>query len=71
MSEEVLAPNGVIAAYASDAVLEPAVPFYRLAYANIAVRHVLADGNIRRQRLLIQAIPSPIGFRSWPILRYL
>ena len=43
-SLDVLAPNGVIAAYASDAVLEPAVPFYRLAYANAAVRHVLVFG---------------------------
>ncbi len=39
-----LASNGVIAAYASDAVLEPAVPFYRLAYANATVRHVLVFG---------------------------
>ncbi len=43
-SLEVLAPNGVIAAYASDAALEPAVPFYRLAYANATVRHVLVFG---------------------------
>ena len=37
----VLESGGVIAAYASDAVLEPALPFYRLAYKNITLRHVL------------------------------
>ena len=37
----VIADNGVIASYASDAVLEPALPFYRLAYANLTVRPVL------------------------------
>jgi NADPH2:quinone reductase len=37
----VIADNGVIASYASDAVLEPALPFYRLAYANVTVRPVL------------------------------
>ena len=39
-----LAPNGVIAAYASDAALEPAIPFYRMAYANVTVRPVLVFG---------------------------
>lgn len=33
--------NGVIAAYASDSALEPAVPFYRLVYRNVTVQHVL------------------------------
>ena len=33
--------NGVIAAYASDAARDPAVPFYELVYKNITVRHVL------------------------------
>lgn len=33
--------NGVIAAYASDAVPEPALPFYGLVYRNVTVRHVL------------------------------
>lgn len=37
----ILKPNGVIAAYASDAVLEPKVPFYSLAYKSAAVRFVL------------------------------
>ena len=40
----VIADNGVIASYASDAVLEPALPFYRLAYANVTVRPVLVFG---------------------------
>jgi NADPH2:quinone reductase len=31
----------VIAAYASDAVLEPAVPFYTFAYKGAAVRFIL------------------------------
>ena len=38
---KILKPNAVIAAYASDAVLEPKVPFYSLAYKSIAVRFVL------------------------------
>ena len=37
----VIADNGAIASYASDAVLEPALPFYRLAYANVTIRPVL------------------------------
>lgn len=37
----VLKPGGVIAAYASQAVPEPAVPFYALMYQSIVVRHVL------------------------------
>jgi NADPH2:quinone reductase len=36
-----LKPNGVIAAYASDAVLEPKVPFYTLAYVSGTVRFVV------------------------------
>ena len=36
-----LKPGGVIAAYASDSVLEPKVPFYQLAYRNIAARFIL------------------------------
>ena len=40
----VIANNGVIASYASDGVLEPALPFYRLAYANVTVRPVLVFG---------------------------
>ena len=40
-SIEVLKPNGVIASYASDAVLEPKVPFYTLAYKSAVVRFVL------------------------------
>ena len=37
----VIANNGVIASYASDAVLEPALPFYRLVYGNTLLRPVL------------------------------
>ncbi len=37
----VLKPNGVIAGYASDAVLEPKVPFYGLAYKSLTMRFIL------------------------------
>jgi len=37
----VLKPGGVIAAYASQTVPEPTVPFYTLMYKSIVVRHVL------------------------------
>lgn len=40
-SIKILKPGGVIAAYASDAVPEPKVPFYQLAYRDAAVRCVL------------------------------
>lgn len=40
-SVAVLRQNGVIAAYASDAVQEPRVPFYTLVYKNVTVRHEL------------------------------
>jgi NADPH2:quinone reductase len=40
-SLKVLKPNGVIAAYASDALLEPKLPFYALAYKSAAARFVL------------------------------
>ncbi|MBL6946817.1 MAG: NADPH:quinone reductase [Rhodospirillales bacterium] len=40
-SLQIIKTNGVLAAYASDAVLEPKVPFYRLVYGNLTVRHVL------------------------------
>jgi len=40
-SLEILKPNGVIASYASDAVPEPKVPFYALAYRSAAVRFIL------------------------------
>jgi NADPH2:quinone reductase len=40
-SLEILKPNGVIAAYASDAVPEPKVPFYALAYKSATVRLIL------------------------------
>jgi NADPH2:quinone reductase len=36
-----LKPNGVLAGYASDAVLEPAVPFYSFAYKSLTVRFIL------------------------------
>lgn len=38
---EILKPNAVIAAYASDAVMEPKVPFYALAYRSATIRFVL------------------------------
>ncbi len=37
----VIANNGIIAAYASDAVREPVLPFYRLVYGNTTLRPVL------------------------------
>ncbi len=40
-SVEILKPNGVIASYASDAVLEPKLPFYALAYKSALVRFIL------------------------------
>jgi NADPH:quinone reductase len=40
-SLKMLRSNGVIAAYASDAALEPKVPFYALAYKSATVRFVL------------------------------
>jgi NADPH2:quinone reductase len=43
-SLEVLKENGTIAAYASDLMHEPKVPFYRLMYSNITVHHVLVFG---------------------------
>jgi NADPH2:quinone reductase len=36
-----LKPNGVIASYASDAVMEPKVPFYGMAYLSLTVRFIL------------------------------
>ena len=40
----VIANNGVIASYASDSVLEPVLPFYRMVYGNTALRPVLVFG---------------------------
>ncbi len=40
----VIKNNGVIASYASDAVPEPALPFYRLVYGNTTLRPVLVFG---------------------------
>jgi NADPH2:quinone reductase len=40
-SVEMLKPNGVVAGYASDAVLEPKVPFYALAYRSACIRFIL------------------------------
>lgn len=40
----VIANNGVIASYASDGVLEPALPFYRMVYGNTTLRPVLVFG---------------------------
>lgn len=37
----VLKPGSVIAAYASQAVPEPVIPFYALMYQSVVVRHVL------------------------------
>ena len=36
-----LKPSGVLASYASDAVLEPKLPFYSLAYKSLTVRFIL------------------------------
>jgi NADPH2:quinone reductase len=44
MSADVIANNGVIAAYASDANPEPKLPFRALLYKNVALRHVLVFG---------------------------
>ena len=41
VSLQVLRPGGVIAAYASEARPEPVLPFYRLLYASVCLRHVL------------------------------
>jgi NADPH2:quinone reductase len=40
----VLKPNGCIATYASEAAPEPVVPFYRLAYGSVTVRHMVVFG---------------------------
>lgn len=40
-STAIIQNNGVIATYASDAEKNPTVPFYRLLYKNIQVRHEL------------------------------
>src|SRR3546814_447565 len=44
VTEKVLKENGVVAAYASDAALEPSLPFYRLLYKNLTIRLVLVFG---------------------------
>ena len=44
ISVEVLNPGGVLAAYASDADPEPKLPFRKLLYKNILLRHVLVFG---------------------------
>ena len=41
ISLQVLKPGGIIAAYASQAVPEPTIPFYTMLYKNVVVRHVL------------------------------
>lgn len=38
---DVIRPNGVIAAYASEGQREPALPFYRLLYKCVTLHHVL------------------------------
>lgn len=40
-SAEAIKTGGLIAAYASQAIPEPAVPFYTLMYKSVVVRHVL------------------------------
>jgi NADPH:quinone reductase len=40
-SLEILKPNGVIASYASDAVPEPKLPFYGLAYKSATARFIV------------------------------
>jgi len=41
VSLQVLKPGGTIAAYASQAVPEPKIPFYTLLYQHVVVRHIL------------------------------
>jgi NADPH2:quinone reductase len=43
-SIELIKDNGVIAAYASDRMPEPTLPFRTLLYKNVSVRHVLVFG---------------------------
>ncbi len=38
---EIIKTNGVVAAYASEADREPPLPFYRLLYKSVTLRHVL------------------------------
>jgi NADPH2:quinone reductase len=40
LTAQVIAPNGTIAAYGSDAVAEPPLPFYPLMRRNVAIRTV-------------------------------
>jgi NADPH2:quinone reductase len=40
-SVEVIKTGGVIAAYASQAMSEPVIPFYALMYKSVVIRHVL------------------------------
>lgn len=41
VSNQIIAPNGVIAAYASMAAPEPALPFYQLMFRNVTLRMVV------------------------------
>ncbi len=63
VSIEILKENGVIAAYASDAVSEPALPFYQLAYKNISIHHVVVFGMPQpSRREAIAEIPLDYSF---------
>ncbi len=44
LTTEVIANNGVVAAYASDLQPEPALPFRPFLYKNVTLRHVLVFG---------------------------
>ena len=41
ISLQVLRPGGLISAYASEAVPEPVLPFYRMMYHSIRLQHIL------------------------------
>jgi NADPH2:quinone reductase len=67
-SLRILKPNGVIAAYASDAVLEPTVPFYTLAYLNGTVRFVVVFAMPEHAKR--QAITAITGWLEAGALRH-
>lgn len=67
-SLKMLKPNGVIAAYASDADPEPKIPFYALAYQSVAVRFVLVFAMPEAAKL--QAVQDITGWLEAGELRH-
>jgi NADPH2:quinone reductase len=67
-SLKMLKPNGVIAAYASDADPEPKIPFYALAYKSVAVRFVLVFAMPEAAKL--QAVQDITGWLEAGELRH-